>query len=151
MTEQELKDGLANSAHSFIKRNLDFFAGHATATKPSAEPESPVAGKFIIKPTTDEAELNKTEAAYLDYLRASGKYDCILVQAITLKLGDGCRYTPDMFTIDKEGAGVFHEVKGFWRDDARVKIKTAARKFSFCKFVAIQRQKKDWIFEAINP
>ena len=34
----------------------------------------------------------------------------------------------------------FHEVKGFWRDDARVKIKVAAEHFPF-KFVAVRKKK----------
>ena len=37
-----------------------------------------------------------------------------------------------------------HEVKGFWTDDALVKIKVAAAKFPF-RFIAKQYVKKEWI------
>ena len=43
-----------------------------------------------------------------------------------------------------------HEVKGYWTEDARAKIKVAANKFPF-RFVAVYKQaKKDgggWRFE----
>ena len=36
-----------------------------------------------------------------------------------------------------------HEVKGFWRDDARVKIKVAADIYPF-RFLAIKKAKDGW-------
>ena len=38
-----------------------------------------------------------------------------------------------------------HEVKGFWRDDARVKIKVAAEMFPMFKFIAVTR--KGWLWK----
>jgi hypothetical protein len=120
----------------------------AVESKPMGTP--PTRAKFIIKPSTDEDRLNKTERAYLTYLREQS-YASIKIQAVTLKLGDDCRYTPDFFTVDRNGEGVFHEVKGFWRDDARVKIKVAAREFPV-KFIAVQKAKGGgWTVEEINP
>jgi hypothetical protein len=36
-----------------------------------------------------------------------------------------------------------HEVKGFWQDDARVKIKVAASIYPF-KFIAVKKAKGGW-------
>ena len=99
----------------------------------------------------DEEKLNKTESAYLDELRCDPQYVAIHVQSLTLKLGDDCRYTPDFVTIDKEGKCKCHETKGFWRDDARVKIKAAARMYRWMEFVAVTKQKGDWQYEQIRP
>jgi len=104
-----------------------------------------------ISPSTDESRLNRTERAYLEQLRGSG-VPWIGVQNLTLKIGDDTRYTPDFFVVDDAGIVTAVEVKGFWRDDARVKIKVAARAFPWIRFVAVQAIKGGgWSFEAIKP
>lgn len=105
---------------------------------------------MAINPTKDEAKLNKTEAAFLAHLRATG-WPWVGIQSMTLKLGDDCRYTPDFQTF-RENHLVMWEVKGFWRDDARVKIKTAARMFPFLHFMAVSRRGRasDWAIEDIR-
>ena len=110
---------------------------------PSIEPPRPLCA------STDEAKLNKTERAFLSYLRLRQTAN-ISIQAITLKLADDCRYTPDFFSVEG-GLPTFWEVKGFWRDDARVKIKVAARLFLWAHFVAVQRIKGEWKYEEIKP
>ena len=115
------------------------------------EPSETVKTAFSIAPMTVEDDLNKTEAAYLDELQSSDKYAAIHTQGITFLLGANCRYTPDFFTVDKEGKAVAWEVKGFWRDDARVKIKVAARMYRWVKFIAVQKEKGDWVYEEIKP
>lgn len=100
--------------------------------------------------STDEEKLNKTERAFLAWLRGPGNWYWIGVQNVTLKLADDCRYTPDFCAL-KSGPVTFFEVKGFWRDDARVKIKVAARMFVWAKFIAVQRVKGEWRFEEIKP
>lgn len=95
--------------------------------------------------------LNKTEAAFLSYLRQERKYVFIYVQEVTLKLANDCRYTPDFATMDANFYFTFWEVKGFWRDDARVKIKVAAAKYPWARFIAVQRKNGRWVEEAIRP
>ena len=66
----------------------------------------------------------------------------------TLKLANGCRYTPDFKVIDREGHIWFIETKGFWQEDARVKIKVAAEQFWEYRFLAAQWKKSTgWTFE----
>jgi hypothetical protein len=113
----------------------------------------------LLSVSTDEQKLNKTERAYLAHLRSIG-YDWIGIQCITLKLGDDCRYTPDLWTIESQdsnmpmarGRLVAREVKGFMRDDALVKIKVAARMFPFVVFVLVRRQKSGgWDTQIVKP
>lgn len=91
-------------------------------------------------------EMNKTEAAYkahLDALQREGKVLWYAFEGITLRLADGCRYTPDFVLMTNEGWIECHEVKGYWADDARVKIKVAAEHFPF-RFIALKvKAKKD--------
>lgn len=74
--------------------------------------------------------MNKSEAWFLDWLRADPENMVIRYEPIKLRLADRTYYTPDFLVIRGDGAVVFHEVKGgFWEDDARVKIKVAAETY----------------------
>ncbi len=88
--------------------------------------------------------LNKTEQAYLEHMRAhlaTGSF--IEPHALTLLLGNGVRYTPDFIVSDTSGLWAY-EVKGHMRDDAAVKLKVAAGKFTFIKFVLVWRNGAQW-------
>lgn len=99
---------------------------------------------------TDEAKLNKTEKEYLQYIRCLG-FAWIGVQNITLKLGHDCRYTPDFVTVDVNGHMDVREVKGFFRDDAKVKIAVAARLFPWMTFQVVRKTKAGWEHKPIKP
>lgn len=118
-----------------------------TPDAPKTIPEEAV---FEIMPSNDEAKLNKTERERLAWLRTLG-VQAIGVQAITLKLGNDCRFTPDFNYITGFGRMVFEDVKGFQRDDALVKIKAAARKFSWATFLIVKKGKPGWEETEIKP
>lgn len=104
-----------------------------------------------IAPSTDEQKLNRTERAYLAYLRARG-LSWIGVQNITLKLADDCRLTCDFCYINSEGRLTLVDTKGgFWREDAKIKIKVAARQFPFITFIVAHKEKTQWREEVIKP
>lgn len=105
---------------------------------------------FQVKQSTDEAKLNKTEREYFAYVKRLG-HQWVGCQSITLKIGDDCRFTPDFGVLTSDGKLQCHEVKGFWRDDAKVKIKVAARQFSFIEFIVVQKNKQGWSFESVKP
>lgn len=93
--------------------------------------------------------LNKTEQAYADTLRLrhlGGEIAWYKFEGVKLKLADNTTYTPDFAVMLASGELEMHEVKGFWRDDARVKIKVAAALFPF-RFVAVTKSKNQWITE----
>lgn len=94
-------------------------------------------------------EMNKTEAAYaarLEELKRAGEIADYRFECVKLRLADKTFYTPDFMVLKPDGAFEMHEVKGFWEDDARVKIKVAAELFPF-KFVAARKAKGAWAFE----
>ncbi|HNR70389.1 MAG TPA: hypothetical protein PKJ00_03295 [Verrucomicrobiota bacterium] len=114
------------------------------------EPVSEVRLNLKMQPSKDVAGLNKTEAAFLSHLE-SQSHEWLGVQNITLKLADDTRYTPD-FAVLCGGELTFYEVKGFFRDDAKVKLKVAARQFPMFHFVLVKRNKetKGWDMEKVN-
>lgn len=88
--------------------------------------------------------MNKTEEAYAAYLEGRkilGEVLWFAFEGVTFKLGEACRYTPDFIVMTGAGFLECHECKGFWADDAKVKIKLAAEKFPF-RFVAVKRRAK---------
>lgn len=61
-------------------------------------------------------------------------------EAINLRLADNTFYRPDFLVIGRHGQIEFHETKGFWREDARVKIKVATALFPWFAFWGIQEK-----------
>lgn len=103
-----------------------------------------------LKPGT----MNKTEAAYaafLDTLVQCGDVLWYKFEHIKLRLADRTFYEPDFFVLRASGELQVHECKGFWTDDARVKIKVAADIYPFQFIAAQQAPKRDgggWKIEA---
>jgi len=90
--------------------------------------------------------MNKTEEAYaahLESLRSIGLVAWYKFEGVKLRLADNTFYSPDFAVMTASGVMQMHEVKGFWQDDARVKIKVAADIYPF-EFLAVKvKPKKD--------
>jgi len=100
--------------------------------------------------------MNKTEEAYAAHLRQRmqrGEILWYLFEALKLRLADNTFYSPDFGVMLADGTLEMHEVKGFWMDDARAKIKIASSLFPF-RFIAVKaKAKKDgggWSYEAFG-
>lgn len=90
--------------------------------------------------------MNATEAEYgreLETLKAAGDVAWYRFEGVKLRLADNTFYTPDFAVMLCNGEMQIHEVKGFWADDARVKIKVAAEMYPFRFFALKKRSKKD--------
>lgn len=89
-------------------------------------------------------EMNKTEAAYDAFLKLrqmAGEIAWYKFEGVKLRLADSTFYTPDFAVMLTDGTLECHEVKGFWQDDARVKIKVAADLYPF-RFIALKANAK---------
>lgn len=90
--------------------------------------------------------MNKTETAYaqsLELLRQVGEVTWFCFEGWKFRLADNTFYTPDFAVMLADGSLEAHEVKGFWEDDARVKIKVAAELYPI-PFIAIKKVKGGW-------
>jgi hypothetical protein len=78
--------------------------------------------------------MNKTEQARAIDLEAMKRNGIIVAwwfEKWTFKLADDLRYTPDFVIQKPSGQLEVEEVKGFWRDDARAKVKMFAALYPF--------------------
>lgn len=88
--------------------------------------------------------MNKTEMAYeleLSAMKSAGLIQWYKFEGVNLRLADNTHYRPDFIVMNAEGVIEIHEVKGQWRDDAKVKIRVAADIYPFI-FKAIRRKPK---------
>jgi hypothetical protein len=99
-----------------------------------------------------ERGMNRTEHAYSNHLalrKAAGEILEFGYERIKLRLADKTFYTPDFDVVLADGTLEMHEVKGFWEEDARVKIKVAAAIYPF-RFVGVQKAAEGWKFEEFS-
>lgn len=93
--------------------------------------------------------MNKTEQAYaqrLELLQRAGEIHRYAFEAIKFRLANRTFYTPDFMVVTDEQIE-FHEVKGYWEDDARAKTKIVAEQYPEFAFIAVQKGKDGWIVE----
>jgi len=94
--------------------------------------------------------MNKIERRYSEYLelrRRAGEIVWWGYEAIKLRLAARTYFTPDFVLQPPVGRLEVHETKGYWREDARLKMKTAAELFPF-RFIGVQDAGRgNWQFE----
>jgi len=106
-------------------------------------PPANQAGRFALG-RLPVGTMNKTEAAYASFLETqkhAGEIVWWKFEGVKLRLADNTFYTCDFAVLPKSALLEMHEVKGFWQDDARVKIKVAASIYPF-RFIAVTARAK---------
>lgn len=91
----------------------------------------------------EKGELNKTEEAYRAHLetrRMAGEIVWYQFEPFRLVLAEKTTYAPDFLVQLASGHLEVHEVKGHWMEDARIKIKVAAKMFPVFKFIAVMKE-----------
>lgn len=97
--------------------------------------------------------MNKTEqqrAIELEALRRDGQIAAWWYEAVTFKLADDCRYTPDFLIQERDGSLRLEETKGFYRDDAKVKVKLCRSLFPFPLRVLRKAKAGGWDVEDVK-
>ncbi|MGL5948254.1 MAG: DUF1064 domain-containing protein [Aeromonas sp.] len=106
--------------------------------------------KARARPKPTPGAMNATEAAYAALLQArlaAGEIAHFAFEPLKLRLAAKTFYTPDFLVLLPDGAVELHEVKGFWEEDARVKVKVAAAQFWWLTLVAVRRDGRGWAQE----
>lgn len=113
-------------------------------------------------PAHKTGEMNGVEisfSAHLEDLRREGLVKTWDFESIKFRLADSTHYTPDFAVVDQDDRLILYEVKAWWKatakrkegprweDDARVKIKVAAKMFPFEFRAAAQKPNGEWHVE----
>lgn len=91
-------------------------------------------------------QMNKSEAEYeqvLAEMKHKGEILWYKFEGLKFRLADLTSYTPDFAVMNKDGVIELHEVKGFWQDDAKAKIKIAADMYPFVFVAVFKKPKKE--------
>lgn len=95
-----------------------------------------------------KSRMNKTEVRYalrLEARRAAGEIVEFAFEAITLRLADGVRYTPDFLVVYGDHVLGLEEVKGAYvREDARIKFRVAVEQFPWFRWRWAQWARGEW-------
>nr|BDD43631.1 hypothetical protein 11 [Dehalococcoidia bacterium] len=107
-------------------------------------------GKPLMKPTRRQPKgMNLTEKAYSEHLermKLAGEILDYGYEKLKFRLAKKTWYTPDFFVLYPIHMEI-HEVKGYWKDDARVKFKVAAELFPWAIWKAVTLEDGQWIYE----
>jgi hypothetical protein len=113
---------------------------------------APLPGTTVAcKPLPEDRYKSKTErrfAQLLDVWKYEGTVKQWWYEPMKLRLADTCFFTPDFLVMPTEASRLLcYEVKGFWREDARIKIKVAAQHYPCFSFIAAQYTHGLWKYE----
>lgn len=124
---------------------LGLKVSNSTGLNPSNSVELKKPASFALG-RLKQGEMNKTEAAYANLLETKKRIGEVVwyeFEPMNLRIADKCFYSVDFLVMLSNGQLECHEVKGYWTDDALVKIKAAAEKFPF-RFVSKRLVKGEW-------
>lgn len=108
--------------------------------------------KRVTHADADSDGMNRLErryASYLDGLKLGGVIRDYHFESVRFRLANKTWLLPDFFVAMPDGSIEVHECKGYWRDDARVKLKVAAEKYPYLRWVAVKMFAGRWEFEVM--
>jgi hypothetical protein len=112
--------------------------------------------KFYALGRLKRGEMNKLEAEFAQALEARKRAGEVLdwqFESHKFRLADMTWYTPDFGVMLSNRNFVLYEVKGYFMDDAKVKLKVAADRHPFPFFLVRKKAKKDggdWSIEQVG-
>lgn len=107
--------------------------------------------KGIEAPGAFMSKLEQKYALLLQGWTQHGVISAFYYETVKLRLAKRTWYTPDFFLSYPDGHFEFHEVKGFRRDDAMIKLKVAAELHRWVRFVLIEEEGHRWHWRLIEP
>jgi len=108
--------------------------------KPSAEMHADIARKYGSK-------LEQRYAGHLQKRLYAGDISDWAHERMKFRIGKRCWYTPDFMVIAADGVMELHEVKGWARDDAKVKFRAAAEFMPYFRWFWVTEEGGAWKVE----
>jgi len=106
--------------------------------------------KPLIRPAIHFKSNLESDYAQLLSLRVkAGEIINWYYEPFNIRLADNTYWKPDFMLVFLTHFE-FHETKGFWRRDARAKIKIAADMYPEFRFVGVQYEHNNWVYEKFS-
>lgn len=153
----------SNPSQSFKKRNPELYEAYfkGQATKPLPQIRREILEKVSKRIRQGSKPLlNKLEQEWFDLLYPlHPNYERPIAQAITFRLANGLRYTPDVLAwswpqlpLSRPNRVTCWEVKGkhAW-DDSIVKIKVAATTYPAITWILAWKENGEWKTQQVLP
>lgn len=86
--------------------------------------------------------LEKAWAAKLAQQKDAGEIVRFYYEPCNFRLAHKCFYKPDFMVITKEGFVEFHETKGYFEEQSKVRLKVVSEKYPEFVFRLIQKRTK---------
>jgi hypothetical protein len=103
-------------------------------------------------PSPYRSELERDYAERLELQRIAGEIAWWAYEAITFNLGGGAKFKPDFLIVGRDCKLTVAETKGpFARESSIVRIKVAAARFPFLRFLLVTRNDGHWAEKEITP
>jgi hypothetical protein len=149
--QRAIEEAIARDSDDYQERRAITKHLDEAAEAPRTAQEPP---KVIAKGSGKPRQMNQLERDYAGHLfaaRSAGEILWYEYEAITLRLGHDCRYTPDFFVELANGELELRECKGPHRwEDSIVKLRTAAAKYPF-RFYLVERDGMGWKTTEVKP
>ena len=132
-----LKDHFPRASKSFLEAN--------PLSAPSEPIKTSLTGNGDLR-NERRGRLNKTESEFamiLEAMKRKGEIRDYKFESVKIRVGEGCFYIPDFF-VDRwpDKKPLFIEVKGFLRDDARVKFLASKDQHQWADFEMWRKDRK---------
>jgi hypothetical protein len=99
--------------------------------------------------------MNRLETAFAQELgrrKDAGEFVWFEFETQKYKLADDAWYTPDFPALRANLRQVVFEVKGFWREAARLRCKVMATRYPHVDVYAVTRnRRREWVYEKFEP
>lgn len=102
-------------------------------------------------PSTYKSKAEERYAFQLEMRKRAGEIVDWRYEPMALNIGADTRYVPDFLVVRNDGTIEFQEVKGFMRDQARVKIRVAASMLRWFDFSIVWSRKGGFERELVTP
>ena len=89
-------------------------------------------------------------AKRLQLLKLAGEIKDWSHEPTKFQIAWDCRYKPDFRVVTNDNVIEYHEVKGWMRDDANVKLKVSATLFPHYRFVLVTKKDGNWVHKQVK-
>jgi hypothetical protein len=108
-----------------------------------------VQAKGRIQQAKFDSKWEREYAQVLEAQRRAGRIHDWRLKPMRLRIGNGAFLTIDFLVVQNDGALELHEVKGHWREAAKVRVRVAQEMYPWLPIKIVRRERRQWKIEEL--